>query len=107
MSGCQTAKHYGPFSPQAGTVHSGYPVQFEGQPKTANERIQVHGRGGNADPVYACLVGNVSIVFIGNMVSYKPLDKKEWPQFGYLSRPVEKSKAADGSNNFGVSGLTG
>jgi len=85
-----------------GTVHSLYPSQFVGRPLTPNQRIQVNGRGEYTAPSYTCLLGSMSVSFVGNMVLFNSInDKKKWPEYGYVSNRSE-SKAADGTNNINI-----
>lgn len=101
LAGCQTTgRYYGEYNATEGTVHSLYPFQLMGYPQTANERLQVKSRGECSTPPFSFLVGNQAIDIVGHMVRIDFLDKKKWPEYGYLSRPIEVSAAADGTNNY-------
>ncbi|MGL6026686.1 MAG: hypothetical protein ACRC0U_06275, partial [Vibrio sp.] len=91
LSGCQTTgKQYPNFEPVAGSVHSFYPFQITGMADTPNQRLQVNSRSETSDKALMCLIGGIAVIVADSNVIMRSSDKKDWPEFGYVSNKIEE-----------------
>ncbi len=105
VTGCATTgiQTYKEFVPSQSSIHTMYPIQFSGQPKTPNERLQAKSRGATKLPIFVCSINNkVKMTIIGKMIRITMNDKKIWPEYGFITRDVTMTNAYDNSINYKV-----